>query len=669
MYVYSDELELKGRFCTKGRARNEFLGSPRWYSNQILRSAQGDALIPIVDIGQGLKVMDLQKSLENQSTVISMQNDYTGLNVIEFDNNGHRARMMSAVYYLFLDNNISNRFEKFHPLYLDDIVNSELSYAVTHDTTRVKHFKLLSDFGERDADFTGGGLFKHPGRNLIIQPFTDMDYILFFDLDNDRSFAIHQFGSLSFDDELPGMNEDYTIAADGSIVPNEIVLHFSAAACTESFFMITYFAGDYSIDVPEMSKAAPELLFFDWDGNFLKSVKLDTRVSNISYDERRKILYGVDRENDRIVSFDLTWVVPDNQRAAASDEVPVIHIDDNAAPLYETLSVDNLIESYKYVPLSSVPGSMVMGGCPVKVSDQYLMVSGMLFRPDFRLFRDNGQFIGDAVVYGRGPDEITTVVDYLVDYARKELVVISNGKILEYGFESKKYRAINLDGNGENTVYSRFNARLENGDFVILPANDYEDDEPYRPALIFFDSLFQMSDTLIRYAPKHRMIDDVTTGITLGKVLENTGNGVLYQDMAGDTVFRVGADRQLVPEFVIDIPQKLKMTVGESERAKIIIRGYEVSKDYICLSYQYEGATRFGIWSKETGQLLFRYVNPNVRHFIKVLLDGKVLEMPIGEFQPNSNSFVSSVPAAQMKHVFPNLKDDDNPVAIEITLK
>ena len=363
-----------------------------------------------------------------------------------------------------------------------------------------------------------------------------------------------------------------------------------------------------------------------------------------------------------------------SQPTSTSDEVVVIHIDDNVIPLYDTLSIENLVESYKYVSLSSAPGSIVFsGGCPIKVSDKYLVVSGMLFRPDYKIFRNNGQYAGDAVIYGRGPNEITAVLDYLVDYARKELTVISPQKILLYNFESRETRNIRTDIGAE----SRYFARLENGDYVMLPNNDFGDDiEPYRPALIFYDSLFQKSDTVFRYAPKHRMIEDVTVVPVLGKKFEKTGNGTFFQDMAGDTVFRVTADRQLLPEFVIDIPKKLKMTVKESETSsieqkeqKIIVISYEVSKDYICLSYQHEGKSRFGIWSKDTGQLLFRYDNPNIRHFIKVLLDGKVMEIPIGEFQPNSNSFVSSVPAAQMKHIFPDLKDDDNPVIMEITLR
>ena len=63
--------------------------------------------------------------------------------------------------------------------------------------------------------------------------------------------------------------------------------------------MVTYFAGN----------AAPELLFFDWDGKFLKSVKVDTEITDITYDERKQVLYGLDEENDRILCFDLSLII------------------------------------------------------------------------------------------------------------------------------------------------------------------------------------------------------------------------------------------------------------------------------------------------------------------------------------------------------------------------
>lgn len=309
MYVYSDQLELKGRFCTIGRARNEFLSRPRWWSCQILSSAQGDALIPLVVLREGLKVMDLQKSLETQSTVITMQTEYKGVKELEFEENGHRGVGYSATYYLFLDNDIDHIFEKNHYAVFDNRIHPDFLFDIMHDTAIIKNFNILSNIEEDDAEYVRGRLFKHPGRNLIVYSFTNMDYLLFFDLDNDKTFATHQSGSLSLDDDLPIINEYITDANGNIVAEQERAVHFYENACAESFFMTTYYAGDNSVDAPSPATAAPELLFFDWNGNFLKSVKLDSKVDDICYDERKQILYGIDSENDRIISFDLSSVV------------------------------------------------------------------------------------------------------------------------------------------------------------------------------------------------------------------------------------------------------------------------------------------------------------------------------------------------------------------------
>ena len=311
MYVYSDQLVLKGRFCTIGRARNEFISRPNWFSNQILRSNEGDALIPLVVRREGLKVMDLQKSLETQSTVIAMQSGFKGVKELEYEENGYKCIGFSATYYLFLDNDIDHIFEKNHYVVLDNRIHPDLSFDIMNDTARIKYFNILSKIEEDDEEYMRGRLFKHPDRNLIVYSFTNMDYLLFFDLDNDKTFAIHQSGSLSLDDELPIINEYITDANGNIVAEQERVVHLYEAACAGSFFMITYYAGDNSLNAPNPDTAAPELLFFEWDGKFLKSVKLDTKVADISYDERKQILYGIDVENDRIISFDLSSVVSD----------------------------------------------------------------------------------------------------------------------------------------------------------------------------------------------------------------------------------------------------------------------------------------------------------------------------------------------------------------------
>ena len=314
LYVYSDDLKLKGRFGCIGRARNEFLTTTvQWSSAQILRNEQGDAMIPLVDMQQGTKLLDLQKSLEAQSTVIAAQNDFLGRHIVEYTDPDYPGRvvMSTVVRNQYLDNDINHRFCFFHPITdgYEDKVYTEPVFAITLDTARVKEIRMLSRFEAKDSEYTNGFMIKHPSRNIAVQVLHILDYILFFDLDNDRAFAIHQPGSPTFDDDLPAIEFMDIKNADGTMTyTSNRVPCFRDLAATESFFMVTYYNCDYchnQTDVSDIEQAAPELLFFDWDGNFLKSFKLDTHVDDITYDEKNQILYGMDAANDRILRFDL----------------------------------------------------------------------------------------------------------------------------------------------------------------------------------------------------------------------------------------------------------------------------------------------------------------------------------------------------------------------------
>jgi hypothetical protein len=75
--------------------------------------------------------------------------------------------------------------------------------------------------------------------------------------------------------------------------------------------MVLYYAGDYGVGSADPENPVAELMFFDWDGKFLKSVKLDTSVWSITYDENNHILYGMDMFTESLYSFDLTSVLPD----------------------------------------------------------------------------------------------------------------------------------------------------------------------------------------------------------------------------------------------------------------------------------------------------------------------------------------------------------------------
>ena len=297
MSVYSSDWKYLGRYCFIGRARNEFLHDPGMVSGQILRGKDGHALIPLKDGLECVKVMDLQQSLEAGRTVISTESSYKPYKEAVIEEEFGTITARNDINFVFIDNDIRHQFEWCRPMLMNGTVRIDPYYAIMHDTTVISRVNTLDIFDDEQFKFIHGYLFKHPSRNLIIFPLNYIDYILMIDVDNDRIWAIHQQGSLSFDDQLPYV--DFTTT------------HFGQAVCTESYFMVLYCAGDINKDASESKDVKPELMFFDWEGNFIRSVILDTRVYRIAFDEKKQILYGVDSDNDRIISFDLSSVMTD----------------------------------------------------------------------------------------------------------------------------------------------------------------------------------------------------------------------------------------------------------------------------------------------------------------------------------------------------------------------
>lgn len=309
--VYNTKWQLLGDFCSIGRARNEFISPPFLMSNQFFKRNDGHILIPLIEGRQGIKVVDITQSLTAGSTVIASQKDHDTYEIIEFEDNGQKVRLKNDVHCIYLDNDIDHTFQWYHPIMYKGETVGESTYLIRHDTIQIKSMKVLADFNTDDFYYYQGVLYKNPEHNIIIQPFSWMDYIIFFDLDNDKIFAIHQSGSLSFDNQLPaiGLNEK-TDNNGKTFYQSTRIPHFGDASCTSSYFITLYSAGDYSTNtLSNKDRLLPELLIFNWNGKFLKSVKLDTSIDKIAFDEKMKILYGLDVTEDRLYKFDLSNVL------------------------------------------------------------------------------------------------------------------------------------------------------------------------------------------------------------------------------------------------------------------------------------------------------------------------------------------------------------------------
>ena len=308
VFVYSDRWQLLDIFAHKGRARNEFLESPEMNRGQVFKGSDGHILLPLSDRkARSIKLMDITESLASHKTVITDVRHfefYEVTNIYEEEYDSY-VSYGSTFEFLFIDDNIYHTMESTNGDFYDKLKNP-IQYRIRHDTAFVEKPSILTDMEKlvgprRQSKFIRNN-YRHPKRNLIVELFLYNDYIAFLDLDNNRRFFVHQKDAITFDQEI----ETQTISQDGESYKIPAIFKFSSAIVTDSFFIAIYQNATY-----DQTDVKPELLFFDWDGNFKKSVRISQSTSCNIYDPKTKTLYGVDRssEDEPLISFDLSQVI------------------------------------------------------------------------------------------------------------------------------------------------------------------------------------------------------------------------------------------------------------------------------------------------------------------------------------------------------------------------
>lgn len=298
-------------------------------------------------------------------------------------------------------------------------------------------------------------------------------------------------------------------------------------------------------------------------------------------------------------------------------EVPTgpitIHIDDEMHPLYDTLRLGELIESYRLIPLSSSEESFMW---PIRdihfMEDQYFISYGDLITTRMKSFDKNGNFIKEIYNIGRGPNEVLFTLGRVYNDAQKTIALIcTNREILKIDAVTHNLNKIRI-----TDVIEPFRpCSYSNGNYIAIPSNysGQKDTLLDKGAyLIYYDSDFNIIGSIADNKDRtHRNIEGVTTFPRLKEILSQSGDKILYKDMFNDTIYSVSVDGKFTPAIIVDIPNKLKPTLRESELAKeqdkhkkIYLDNVTETKDYIIITYYFKGVQHTGIWSKATQELL-----------------------------------------------------------------
>ena len=281
--IYSTEsLNFLGSLGSQGRAGNEF-NKPSFLENPYIE--ESDVILPLLDNNIVRKDLNITRSLKEGKAVINSS-----------------GRVMNAA--------IGSSFDLKRDKDKQFVCNS---YEITppkpptyylkngDQETEIMVYPQMVRAVEDHVGFLGyvSHIYRHPYKDIFVEAFNLRDYLFYFDFEKESYYAVHQKGALSFDDYY-----DVSAFSEGE----ESVNFFWSGVCTNDFIMFLYGAGDYCIKSKDYkSSVTPqEVLVFDWSGNYLCGIKLDVRVQKITYDQKHKVLYGLNDSNESIYGFNLS---------------------------------------------------------------------------------------------------------------------------------------------------------------------------------------------------------------------------------------------------------------------------------------------------------------------------------------------------------------------------
>lgn len=274
----TNSFSLLGSFCSEGRAKNEFI-NPVNNGQQLYYNSRNEIIFPFIDNRYDVKEVNISQSLIKNTTIV--EGCVSCLDILRGNS-------------LILDNDINKKFENFYGDLDDNDQYTASKYYIKSKDVIEKELNVFPQAmifmeGASIIPYYIGAIYKHPEKNIIVQPFQYIDYLLFFDLDNENYFAVHKKGSLSFNDDVSSITD--------------FKMCFGSATVTSEYIFVIC---DYDTRKnPEMT----DLLVFDWNGTKLAEVKLNADVYRITIDELNSRLYGlgnVEGNTDEcLFSFDI----------------------------------------------------------------------------------------------------------------------------------------------------------------------------------------------------------------------------------------------------------------------------------------------------------------------------------------------------------------------------
>ena len=363
---------------------------------------------------------------------------------------------------------------------------------------------------------------------------------------------------------------------------------------------------------------------------------------------------------------------------AVSDSLPVFLFEGDA--LFDTLSEDNIIESIKYIPLSSEREAMTSERLIIrKIAGKLLTIDPEASLGSLpKIFDLNGKFIRNAFLRGRGPNELLQLMSFTANEKNDKAIFLSFDKVISLNMNDYSLSSYNLPSVMENTITYEWLV-LNDGMLVTnttIPVKGFETND--FPFMYIYDSCFNKVDEHY-YDNKRDLYQNLISGVTAFPSESwhffSSSQGGTFIDMYSDTIYSILDKGVLKPEYIISRGDKYMPTIeelnypAEKKFKKIYYRSIIENDQYVILHYAHEGQFFVNIWNKQSGRLLCHQQVRSVYYCpIDFSIGGYHGELLVDYLMADNRLYVA-VPARYLMDKIPSLKPDDNPVIVEIKLK
>ncbi|MGL5682160.1 MAG: BF3164 family lipoprotein [Marinifilaceae bacterium] len=265
-------------FCSLGKARNEFINVNSFKQYDL--NEKGERILYFANSSKQIKSFNLTQSVKEGRTICDTTHNIDINNFVPFYNNNQAIfKRKNLTYYISLNN--PTKF--YSPEFIIGNQAKDSIYNIFPKVVTSRNSPTIT------LDFYESYTQMKPDKTKVVDALICMDYITILDLTTQTSIGIQTNTNASFA-KLQDIHIEDCITILNMGVRDLFV--------TDKHILTLYDSRTVYDGQEKVKPYAPQLIIYDWEGNYVKHYSLNEPLKGCAYDVDKNILYGFDSEEN-----------------------------------------------------------------------------------------------------------------------------------------------------------------------------------------------------------------------------------------------------------------------------------------------------------------------------------------------------------------------------------